>query len=65
MVIRVKRIRDILFGGLKKQMAFLVLALLVLMAVVFSAVTGYQNRMLTDIVSETRTEQQQAISREK
>ena len=52
-----------LFGGLKKKTVLLVLVMLFLTVFVFSAVSGYQNRMLVSIVGQTRADQQQAISR--
>ena len=56
------KISKTVFGGLKKKTVFLVLAVLLLAVGVFAAVSGHQNRMLTNIVGETRNEQQQAIS---
>ena len=49
-------------GGIKKKTVFLVLSILVLLGIVVSAISAYQNRMLISIVGETRIEQQQAIS---
>ena len=49
-------------GGIKKKTVFLVLSILVLLGIVVSAVSAYQNRMLMSIVGEARIEQQQAIS---
>ena len=57
-----KKVRWVLFGGLKKKTVFLVLSVLVLAVAAFFAVSVYQNKMLISIVGETRTEQQQAIS---
>ena len=51
-----------LFGGLKQKTVFLVLSMLVLIVAAFTAVSAYQNRALVNIVGETRTEQQEAIS---
>ena len=57
-----KKVLGLLFGGLKKKTVLLVLILLVLTVGVFMLAFSYQNRMLVDIVGETRVEQQQAIS---
>ena len=50
------------FGGIKKKTVFLVLSVLVLVGIIVSVVSNYQNRMLESVVGETRIEQQQAIS---
>ena len=57
-----KKTKGFLSGGLRKKTVLLVLAMLVLIAGAFFAVSSYQNRMLVSIVGQTRTEQQQAIS---
>ena len=56
------RILGRFLGGIKKKTVFLVLSILVLLGIVVSAISAYQNRMLISIVGETRIEQQQAIS---
>ena len=58
-----KKLFGFLSGGLKKKTVILVLVMLVSIVAVFYAFSAYQNRVLTDIVGETRIEQQQAISR--
>ena len=57
-----KKIREILLSGIKKKTALLVVMTLLLAVAIFSAVSGYQNRMLVGIVGQTRTEQQRALS---
>ncbi|MBP5155151.1 MAG: hypothetical protein J6252_01055, partial [Clostridia bacterium] len=49
-------------GGLQKKTALLVLIVLLATSVIFSIATNRQNRKLEAIVSDTRSEQQQAIS---
>ncbi len=51
------------YRGLQKKTILLVLMMLAITAVAFIAISAYQNRMLVRIVGDTRTEQQQAISR--
>ena len=57
-----KKLLGITFGGLQRRAIGLVLSILVLVIAVFAGVTVYQNRMLANIVNETRIMQQQAIS---
>ncbi len=57
-----KKILGITFGGLQKRAILLVALMLLLLAVMFAGITLYQNRMLLNVVSETRVEQQNAIS---
>ena len=52
----------ILLSGLRKKTVLLVLVTLGLTIAVFFAMSSYQNRMLVNIVGETKTEQQRAIS---
>ena len=49
-------------GGIKRKTVFLVLSVLVLVGIIVSVVSNYQNSMLESVVGETRIEQQQAIS---
>ena len=58
-----KKLLGLTFGSLQKKMIRLVLIILAASAAVFAAVTAYQSSLLAGIVSETRTEQQEAISR--
>ena len=57
-----KKIFGITFGGLQKKTIALVLVLLVLTVALFALLSAYQNSALVDVVSETRREQQEAIS---
>ena len=57
-----KKIFRIKLGGLQKKTINLVLIVLFLTVAAFFAVSSYQNKMLLEIVGETRIEQQQAIS---
>ena len=57
-----KKILGITFGGLKQKTVTLVLLIMAATVAVFLVVSSYQSRMLSDIVGETRTEQQAAIS---
>ncbi|MBQ6077079.1 MAG: SpoIIE family protein phosphatase [Clostridia bacterium] len=57
-----KKILGITFGGLQKRAILLVALMLLLLAAMFAGITVYQNRLLLNVVSETRVEQQNAIS---
>ena len=57
-----KKILGITFGGLQKRAILLVALMLLLLAAMFAGITIYQNRMLLNVVAETRVEQQNAIS---
>ena len=57
-----KKILGMTFGGLQKRAILLVALMLLLLAVMFAGITVYQNRMLLNVVAETRVEQQGAIS---
>ena len=57
-----KKIREILTGGLRKKTVLLVMIILVSTAAVTAGVYSYQNRLLQEIVNETRAEQEKAIS---
>ena len=57
-----KSVKRTIRGGIKNKTVLLVLAILLLTVIVFFAVSSYQNYMLVNIVGETRTEQQKAIS---
>ena len=57
-----KKILGITFGGLQKRAILLVALMLLLLSAMFAGITFYQNRMLLNVVSETRVEQQNAIS---
>ncbi len=57
-----KKILGITFGGLQKRAILLVALMLLLLAAMFIGITIYQNRMLLNVVAETRVEQQNAIS---
>lgn len=57
-----KKILGITFGGLQKRAILLVALMLLLLAIMFAGITFYQNRMLLNVVADTRIEQQTAIS---
>ena len=57
-----KKILGITFGGLQKKAILLVLGLLTVALVAFAAISTYQNRILIQVVEDTRNEQQKAIS---
>ncbi len=58
-----KKIGRITFGGLQQRNANLVLTILIIAILMFVGVSLYQNRALTDLVDEARTQQQEAITR--
>jgi len=57
-----KKILGFTFGGLQRKALFLVLCVLILTVAMYSVINVYQNSRLVQIVDETRTEQQTAIS---
>ena len=58
-----RKIFGITFGGLQRKAISLVLVVLLVAFAVFAGVSNYQNKLLSDVVGETRSEQQQAISK--
>lgn len=58
-----KKVFGLTFGSLQKKVVNLVIAVLLVLVVLFTGISVFQNRMLTDLVDETRQEQQEAISR--
>ena len=58
-----RKIFGITFGGLQRKAISLVLVVLLVAFAVFVGVSYYQNKLLSDVVGETRSEQQQAISK--
>ena len=58
-----RKIFGITFGGLQCKAISLVLVVLLVAFAVFAGVSNYQNKLLSDVVGETRSEQQQAISK--
>ena len=58
-----KKIGKITLGGLQQKNANLVLVLLLIAIFLFAGVSFYQNRSLTTLVEETRTQQQESITR--
>ena len=58
-----KKIGRITFGGLQQRNANLVLTILIIAILMFAGVSLYQNRALTELVDEARTQQQEAITR--
>ena len=59
---RMKKKLNIMPSGLQKKTVIMVLVILTAIVAVFLGVSGYQNRELARIVSDTRSEQTQAIS---
>ena len=57
-----KKILGFTFGGLQKKMIALVMIMLSVAVVVFIGISFYQNKMLVDVVQNTRVEQEKAIS---
>ena len=57
-----KKVFGFTFGGLQKRALALVLVMIAVMVAVFAGISVYQSRMLSDVVGETRREQQRAIS---
>ena len=57
-----KKYLGITFGGLQKKTVTLVLLILAATVAIFLGISAYQSRMLSDIVGQTRSEQQTAIS---
>ena len=57
-----KKVLGLTLGGLQKKAITLALVMLLIAVLTFTAVFFYQNNMLADVVGETRTEQQNAIS---
>ena len=57
-----KKILGLTYGGLQKKMVNLVIGILLITIGVFAVLAYFQSRMLTDVVEETRIEQEQAIS---
>ncbi|MBR0106471.1 MAG: SpoIIE family protein phosphatase, partial [Lachnospiraceae bacterium] len=57
-----KKVFGFTFGGLQKRALALVLVMIAVMVAVFAGISFYQSRMLSDVVGETRREQQRAIS---
>ena len=63
MFLILKKVFGLTFGSLQKKVVNLVIAVLLVLVVLFTGISVFQNRMLTDLVDETRQEQQEAISR--
>ena len=57
-----KRVLGITFGGIQRKTLELTIALIIITALAFTGVSVYQNRALVEIVAQTRTEQEKAIS---
>ena len=57
-----KKFLGITLGGLQRKAIILVLTMLLIVIAASAGVSAYQNRMLVDIVEETRADQQKAIS---
>ena len=57
-----KKVLGITFGELQKKIIVFVLILVAVTTVVFTGVSLYQSSMLAGVVSDTRDEQQKAIS---
>ena len=58
-----KKFLGITLGGLQKKAITLVLMMLLIVIAVAAGISAYQNKMLVGIVEETRSGQQQAISK--
>ena len=58
-----KKFLGITLGGLQKKAITLVLMMLMIVVAVAAGVSAYQNKTLVSIVEETRSDQQQAISK--
>ena len=57
-----KKILGITFGGFQRRAVNLAMTMLILAVVLFSGIFIYQSKMLVDVVEDTRTQQQKAIS---
>ncbi len=58
-----KKIFGRTFGSIQKKMVNLVMGILIITVVVFALLSFFQMKMLTGVVRETRSEQEQSISR--
>ena len=57
-----KKIRNLVIGGIENKVFNLILATVILITLAFSGVTLYQNRMLAALSEETNVKQQESIS---